>query len=147
MLRSPVLADEVAQALDSVWSEGHDTVLVLEAKDPDEAIFGFHLDGDFEKPVDVLANFDRNTVDGFDGAFLVQLGGHGTVRSGLVDAVPGLRKRGLPDCAPASEFFQALGNGRHVDIGWIEAAAIPGHDAVVLGVSWVGHGLDELFEA
>jgi len=74
-----MLTDEVLQALDAVGGKGHDAFLVIQAEDPDDAIFRLHLDGDFKKPVDVLPKFNRNTVDGFDGAFLVELRGHGTL--------------------------------------------------------------------
>ena len=72
-----MLTDEVAQALDAVWGEGHYAVFVVQAEDPDDAILGLHLDGDFQKPVNVLTEFNGNTVDGFDGAFFVELRSHG----------------------------------------------------------------------
>ena len=76
---SPVLTDEIAQALDAVGGKGHDAVFVFEAEDPDEAILRLHLDCDFKKPIDIITKFDRNPVDGFDGAFLVELSGHRTL--------------------------------------------------------------------
>lgn len=71
-----MLTDEVSQALDAVGGKGHDAVFVVQAEDPDDAIFRLHLDGDLEKPVEVLTELNRNTVDGFDGAFLVERCGH-----------------------------------------------------------------------
>src|SRR5690606_24502796 len=62
-------------------------------------------------------------------------------------AVPGLLECRLAMGAAPGEFGEARCDGIQTDVGRIEEAAIPGHDAVVLRMFWVGHGVEKLFKA
>ena len=57
--------DEFDETLDPKVGERHDA-LGAGAIDPDHAVFGLHLHGDFEEPVLVFSKFLGDEVDGFD---------------------------------------------------------------------------------
>lgn len=58
-------ADQFEQVLEAEVGEGEDAV-VIEAMDPDHAVFGLHFIGDFVKPVDRFTEAYRDEVDGRD---------------------------------------------------------------------------------
>lgn len=62
-----VLADEVVQAVDAVLGKGRDAVRVVGIVDPDQAVFGFHADGDVAEPVLVDFELTGNQRQGGDG--------------------------------------------------------------------------------
>lgn len=61
--------DQFAQVFDTERRECDD-VVVAGAVDPDHAIFGLHIDGEIEDPIDSFTQFGCNTVDGDRGRAL-----------------------------------------------------------------------------
>ena len=61
--------DEVEQAFDAVFGEGHGPALVLRVVDPDQPVFRFHVEREISEPVFVLAEIagdERQCPDGMD---------------------------------------------------------------------------------
>jgi hypothetical protein len=57
--------DEIDQAFDAEVREGH-LAIFGGIINPDHAVFDFHVDGDFEQPVLIFAEFLGDTADRFD---------------------------------------------------------------------------------
>lgn len=53
--RTAVDFDEIAEAFDSELGEGHGSVRVLRIVNPDQPVFGLHVDGDVGKSVRIFA--------------------------------------------------------------------------------------------
>ncbi|MCB1467873.1 MAG: hypothetical protein KDK08_12165, partial [Rhizobiaceae bacterium] len=64
--------DHLAKVFDPEWCEGQD-LDIGGAVDPDHAVFRLHSDGEIMKPINGLAQFCGDAIDGFDGMGLVQL--------------------------------------------------------------------------
>src|SRR6056297_516270 len=73
--------DEAAQVSDPERGECEDAV-VAGAADPDHAIFGLHVDGEIEEPIDGFARFGCNAVDGLDGMHIVERHDHAAFARG-----------------------------------------------------------------
>lgn len=71
--RAAVDFDEVAEAFDAELGEGHGSVRVLRIVDPDQPVFGLHVDGDVGEPVRIFAEVPCDERQGSDGVDLVDL--------------------------------------------------------------------------
>ena len=64
--------DHLDEFCDAEWSEC-EYLDLCGAVDPDDAVFRFHSDGEVMEAINGLAEFCRDSIDGFDGMDLVQL--------------------------------------------------------------------------
>jgi len=65
--------DEVEQALDAVFGEGHGPALVLRIVNPDQPVFRFHIERKIGEPVFVRTEIAGDERQGSDGVDLVDV--------------------------------------------------------------------------
>lgn len=73
--------DVFFQVFETECCEGDDA-FVTGAVDLDHAIFGFHIDGEIEDPIDGFCQLANNAVDSLNGLHFVDLHDHGASARG-----------------------------------------------------------------